>query len=85
MESAPDLNEEEIDRFEIEIRQIEQQIRDAELEESLEKLRNKHKEQDELIDQYNKEIEKLERDVLNIEQITRSLPNGCFKKIKLEP
>ncbi|CAH0546889.1 unnamed protein product [Brassicogethes aeneus] len=85
LNNSPNINEDEIDKYEVEIKEIEAKIKDAQLEETLEALREKRKEQDELIDKYNMEIEKLERDVSNIELITKTLPFDCFKRVELEP
>lgn len=34
---------------------------------------------------YQEEIDKLEKEVANIKAISHSLPDGCFKRTRLEP
>jgi hypothetical protein len=34
---------------------------------------------------YQDEVDRLEADVLNIEDISNSLPDGCWKRVQLEP
>jgi len=34
---------------------------------------------------YQDEVDRLQADVLNIEDISNSLPDGCWKRLQLEP
>jgi coxsackievirus/adenovirus receptor len=34
---------------------------------------------------YQDEVERLQADVQNIEDISNSLPDGCWKRVQLEP
>lgn len=38
-----------------------------------------------MIKSYQAEIEQLEGEVVNIRMIADSLPDGCFKRVRLEP
>lgn len=49
---------------------------------SLHELKNQ---QNRWIKIYQDEIEKLEKEVSNIKSISQALPDGCFKRTRLEP
>lgn len=85
LQTSPNLNDEDIDRLEEQIRITEDRIRDAKLEEKLQDLEKEHKLQNELIDQYKSQIVLLQLEVENIEQIVNTLPTGCYKREDLEP
>lgn len=85
LENSPTLDEKDIDRLEEQIRITEQKLKETKLEETLEKLQKDHKERNELIEQYKLEIAWLQIEVDNIEDVLEALPEGCFKKLELEP
>ncbi|XP_018564354.1 laminin subunit gamma-1-like isoform X1 [Anoplophora glabripennis] len=85
LQNSPNLNDEDIDRLEEQIRITEERIRDAKLEEKLQDLEKEHKLQNELIDQYKSQIVLLQLEVENIEQIVNTLPSGCYRREDLEP
>ncbi|XP_060520343.1 laminin subunit gamma-1-like isoform X2 [Cylas formicarius] len=85
LQNAPDISEEDINRLEEEIRLAEERLRESRLEERLESLQKEHKAQNDLIEQYKDQIVALGRDVDNIEQIANALPDGCYKRVELEP
>lgn len=63
----------------------EQELKDADLDNRMADLRNARDEQNMWIRDYEDEIRKLERDVRNIANIRATLPDACFRRIKLEP
>lgn len=85
LQNSPNLNDEDVDRLEEQIRLTEEKIKEAKLEEKLQDLEKEHKLQNELIDQYKGQIVSLQLEVENIEQIVKTLPRGCYKREDLEP
>ena len=85
LENLPELNDEELDRLERELEKAERQVQDAKLEQILEDLEREQRERSDLVDAYNAEIERLREEVKNVEQIANALPDGCFKRVQLEP
>lgn len=85
LENSPNIDDNEIKRLEEEIRKTEEQLKEMKLEEKLKQLQDEHTSQSTLITQYRDDIAHLQADVDNIEQIVRSLPEGCFKRVVLEP
>ena len=63
----------------------EQELKDADLDNRMAELKNIREEQNRWMRDYDDEIEKLRRDVANIAEIRASLPDGCFRRLKLEP
>lgn len=84
MSLTQNLGDDELDRLEDELKAAEQKIIDANLDKILERLQKEQLEQNLLYDEYNAEIERLRREVENVEQIAASLPDGCFRKPALE-
>lgn len=58
---------------------------DAELDKKLSELQAQQKNQNDLINFYKNEIARLQKEVENVEQIAKALPDGCFKQVELEP
>ncbi|ENN81832.1 hypothetical protein YQE_01771, partial [Dendroctonus ponderosae] len=85
LQNTPDINEEELERLEEALRIAELQLKETKLEEQLEELEKQHKSQNDLIESYKKQISALEVDVHNIAQIVNSLPEGCYRRVELEP
>lgn len=85
LENSPTLDEKEIDRLEEQILITEQKLKDTKLEEKLEQLQKDHKDRNELIEQYKLEIAWMQNEVESIEAVLQALPEGCFRRIELEP
>lgn len=83
--NSPDLDNEDLNRLEKELATAEKSFKDAELEEKLTNLQQEHQSQANLIEQYKLDISRLQKEVDNIENIVQALPNGCFRKVVLEP
>lgn len=71
--------------MEEELRKAEKRVADAKLDERLRELQTQQKNQNDLINFYKNEIARLQREVENVEQIAKALPDGCFKQVELEP
>lgn len=85
IQGLPDVDEALLDRLEGDLRIAEQKVAEANLDKILEDLQKKQREQNALIDNYNDEIMRLRKEVENVENIAKALPDGCFKKVTLEP
>lgn len=85
LQNTPDISDEELTRLEEEIRLTEVKLKETRLEERLEELQKQHKNQNELIESYKEQIRVLQADVDNIEQIVNNLPDGCYRRVELEP
>lgn len=85
LENSPRLDEKDIDRLEEQIRITEEKLKETKLEETLEQLQTDHKNKNELIEQYKMEIAWLQKEVENIEEVIETLPDGCFRRLELEP
>lgn len=82
--NLPTFSDEDLDRLEAQLKEAEQRVKDAKLYEILERLQNEQKKQKALVDSYNDQIEYLRKEVDNIEEIARALPDGCFRQVPLE-
>lgn len=85
LQNSPNIDDSEIQRLEEAIRDTEQQIQESQLDEKLSNLQKDHAAQANLVDQYKIDITKLQSDVDNIEAIVNALPEGCFRRLELEP
>lgn len=85
LENSPTLDEKDIDRLEEQIKITEQKLKETKLEEKLEQLQKDYKNRNELIEQYKLEIAWLQNEVDNIEEVVKALPEGCFRRVELEP
>lgn len=83
--NSPELDNTDLDRLERELVTAENSLKDAKLEEKLTDLQQEHQSQASLIEQYKLDISRLQKEVDNIEHIVQALPNGCFRKVVLEP
>lgn len=85
LSNIPDPDEATLDRLDKEIAEIETKINETKLEDRVQELQQKNKIQTSLIADYNIKIDELQRDVDNIKSIVESLPDGCFRRLELEP
>lgn len=63
----------------------ENDVKQADLDQRLNALDEKKNLQNQWKKNYQNEIEQLENEVTNIQLIADSLPDGCFKRARLEP
>ncbi|CAH1179506.1 unnamed protein product [Phaedon cochleariae] len=85
LQNSPDIDDSELTRLENALALAEEQLLDSKLEEKLAHLQMEHSAQANLIEQYKHDIGALKDDVQNIEEIVQSLPEGCFRRVELEP
>ncbi|XP_044268909.1 laminin subunit gamma-1 isoform X1 [Tribolium madens] len=83
--NLPQIDDDELDVLEKELKEAEEKVNEAKLDEKLNELREKQKGQNDLINFYKTQIDQLQREVENVEQIAKALPEGCFKRVELEP
>lgn len=70
---------------ELQLSIAESELQSANLEERLAALTELKNNQNSMIKTYQNEIGNLEAEVANIRLIADSLPDGCFKRVRLEP
>lgn len=70
---------------ELRLRGVENDIRGANLEERILKLRDTNNAQNKLINEFENDLKYYETEVNNLKAIADSLPSGCFKRPRLEP
>lgn len=85
LENSADIDEESLNRLEVQIKEVEEKVTESNLDEKLKQLQREHKSQSDLIEQYKRDIAYLQGEVQNIEEIVRALPDGCFRRVELEP
>lgn len=80
------------DMDENQLKNLEQRLLDANndykasnLDDRVDKLRKMDEDQKKWIHSYEEEVRKLAADVANIAKIREALPDGCFRRLRLEP
>lgn len=85
LQGLPELSKQQLDILEQELRRAEEKVKNANLDRILAELQERQRRQSILIDDYQNEILRLQKEVEQVENIARALPDGCFKKVLLEP
>ncbi|KAF5301739.1 hypothetical protein FQA39_LY19085 [Lamprigera yunnana] len=85
LQGLPKLDDGELNRLEEELMKAERKVHEANLDTMIEKLQKEHKEQNQLVEYYTAEVEWLKKEVANVREIANALPDGCFKRVQLEP
>jgi laminin gamma 1 len=80
-----DIDASLLEDLERRLAKAEQELKDADLDNKMAELKNIRDDQNRWMRDYDDEIDKLRRDVANIADIRSSLPDGCFRRLKLEP
>lgn len=65
--------------------EVEKKVLEANVQSRIKDYQDLHRKQNQSIESYNKEIEYLKSEVASIQLIAESLPDGCFKRVELEP
>jgi len=84
LKSLDEVSDDELDTLESQLAAAQKTLDDADLEGKVERLKAAQSEQQLTINQYERDIDTLSKEVANIEAIKDSLPNKCFNVIKLE-
>lgn len=82
--SLPDINIDELKNLEKRLDKAEKDLAGANLSQRLESLQEMKSEQNKWINEYVSKITLLESEVSNIKAISEALPDGCYKRIRLE-
>ncbi|KAF5273327.1 hypothetical protein FQR65_LT04750 [Abscondita terminalis] len=85
LQGSPNLDDSELNRLEDELVRAERKVHEANLDVMIERLQKEHKQQNMLVEAYSAEVEWLRKEVANIREIANALPDGCFKRVQLEP
>lgn len=85
LDNLGDINMDDLDKLETRLDNVEESLRNADIEQRLETLIEMKTIQNKWIAEYEKEIKRLEVEVTNIQAIANALPPGCFKRTHLEP
>lgn len=80
-----DMNENDLRDLEDKLENAEKDLKKNDLDQRVDALEKMTNEQKIWIKNYENEVEKLQKDVRNIAQIRESLPDGCFRRSRLEP
>lgn len=70
---------------EIKLDEVEKKVLEANVQLRIKDYQDLHRKQNQSLESYSKEIEFLKAEVSSIELIAQSLPEGCFKRVELEP
>ena len=80
-----DMDEKYLYELENRLREAEKDLKTTDLDARVGQLEKMNDEQKLWIKSYEDEVAKLASDVANIAKIRESLPNGCFRRLHLEP
>lgn len=80
-----DMDEKYLYDLENRLREAEKDLKTTDLDARVGQLEKMNDEQKLWIKSYEDEVAKLANDVANIAKIRESLPNGCFRRLHLEP
>ncbi|XP_046665340.1 laminin subunit gamma-1 isoform X1 [Homalodisca vitripennis] len=80
-----DIDEDKLNRLEQRLAEAESEFYAANLDEQLDTLNKAKISQTQLVTSYKAEVMRLEQEVDNIEDIRNALPDGCWKRTRLEP
>lgn len=83
--SVEDVDPSRLDQLERRLQEAEKEAEKARLNERAAELEKAREQQLAWMRDYEDEINKLKRDVANVKEISDSLPEGCYRRIKLEP
>ncbi|XP_012268511.2 laminin subunit gamma-1 [Athalia rosae] len=85
LEALPEINEADLDRLEERLRQAEEEIKAANLDQRIRSLTEAKNHQIQWVKNYDEEVQRLRGEVENIEAIKLALPEDCYKRVRLEP
>lgn len=80
-----DMDEKYLFDLETRLREAEKDLKTTDLDARVNQLDKLNEEQKLWIKNYEDEVNKLAADVANIAKIRESLPDGCYRRLHLEP
>lgn len=85
LNGLPDIRTEDLEELERKLDIAEEKLKNARLDERMERLEKERLEQGTLIKKYQSTLETLQNEVNNVEAIMNALPNECYRRVRLEP
>jgi coxsackievirus/adenovirus receptor len=85
LDNMRDISNADLDELDKKLNNTEEELNKAKLADRIEELRIIRNHQNSDIKKYRAEISLLEQEVKNIKEISSALPDGCFKRTRLEP
>ncbi|XP_067003262.1 laminin subunit gamma-1 [Anabrus simplex] len=85
LNELPEIDVQVLDRLEEKLDAAEREYASANVNQHLATLRMQRNAQVQLMKSYEEEVERLRREVSNIEDIRNALPDRCWKRLQLEP
>ena len=85
LDGVQDIDSNLLAELERKLEDAERELRNANLDERLSKLKTARGQQQGWIRNYDDLIEKLKRDVQNVNDIRQAIPDACYRREKLEP
>ncbi|PSN35327.1 Laminin subunit gamma-1, partial [Blattella germanica] len=85
LNQVPHMDPTLLDELELRLQQAEDDFRSANLDGRIQELIDARIVQQQWVKSYQDEIDRLQADVQNMEDISEALPEGCWKRVQLEP
>lgn len=84
-DDVQDIDSNHLTQLEQRLLEAEQEIINANLDQRINSLRAARDTQQEWMRSYEVQIEKLKKDVANVQEIRYAIPESCFRRVRLEP
>jgi len=85
LNQLPYIDPASLDELQLRLERAEEEFQSANLDGRIQELKDARISQAQWVKNYQDEVDRLQADVLNIEDISNSLPDGCWKRLQLEP
>jgi len=85
LDRLDDVDSSVLDELEKRLNEAEEQMKNANLDNKTQALTEARSGQAKLMHDYAKELDKLTKDVVNIKQISETIPEQCYRRMSLEP
>ncbi|GFG33810.1 hypothetical protein Cfor_03510 [Coptotermes formosanus] len=85
LNQLPYIDPTSLDELQLRLERAEEEFQFANLDGRIQELKDARISQAQWVKNYQDEVERLQADVQNIEDISNSLPDGCWKRVQLEP
>lgn len=85
LNQLPYIDPTSLDELQLRLERAEEEFQSANLDGRIQELKDARISQAQWVKNYQDEVERLQVDVQNIEDISNSLPDGCWKRVQLEP
>ncbi|KAF4517691.1 hypothetical protein B566_EDAN016517 [Ephemera danica] len=85
LQDVTDIDEDQLNNLEKKLADAERDFQAANLDQRMDELKAMRLQQMQWMKDYTEEVARLRAEVNNVEDIRNSLPDGCWKRVKLEP